>query len=455
MATTTTFFRMKMTRKFGIPFWPWRRLNSKNAKILTKINRKMSRQVHQQDMKRKKSPFFHQTRIKKLMGLLYGKLSRAYLVALYKKCVPIQGNPLHTFLSALETRVDIILYRLQFAPTIQAARQLILHRNVCVNSAVITKSGYTLEPGDVISIAPKSLDYVATNIQRFLHASNTHHGHRRPALVKQNDDSKTRKRFLLSKRKLAIDQKLREIQKRVVRYTTRLLRLRKTFHEEKGRLKERKQLTPILSKRMRVKMRVLVCKAKRQEYFRVRMKHENKKTRSRTHATRLMRPSAGFSRVRFQRTAKNMPVKKWLFTLAVKNQCFWLKKNVLSVKTTNNKIEAILQAAKEKEKASRERKEAISKILAARKAWGIRRKWSPTRNWSPRNWSPTPSSLQRSFRKKQKKYPFRFFPSKMFYKPTHLEVNYHTLQIVLLFTPEQLYYPVKLDPRSIIGAYQR
>lgn len=437
MATTTTFFRMKMTRKFGIPFWPWRRLNSKNAKILKKINRKMSRQAHQQDMKKRQSPFFHQTRIRKLMGLLYGKLSKAYLVGLYKRCIPIQGNPLQTFLSALETRVDTILYRLQFAPTMQAARQLILHGKVCVNNTVITKSEYTLEPGDVISIAPKSLEYVATNIRNFLHASTTRDGHRRSALVKQDDDGyedfERPKCLLPSKRKLSIGKKLKEIRKRTTRYSTRLFRLRKTFHEEKNRLREKKQLTPILSKKMQVKMRVLSLKAKRREYLNVRMKQKNKKIRSLINVTRLMRPSAGFSRVRFQRTAKNMPVKKWLFTPAVKNRCFWLKKTALRAKV--NTMQALLQAAKASKKAT-----AVSKRPSAYKF----SKWSRT---FPRS--------QTFFRKKQKNYPFRFFPSKMFYKPTHLEVHYHTLQIVLLFTPEQLYYPVKLDLRSIIGAYQR
>ena len=57
MTTRTSIFRMKASRKFGVCFWPWRRLNPKQAKIVAKINKKLTNQVRNQDMKRKNLNF--------------------------------------------------------------------------------------------------------------------------------------------------------------------------------------------------------------------------------------------------------------------------------------------------------------------------------------------------------------------------------------------------------------
>ena len=43
---------------------------------------------------------------------------------------------------------------------------------------------------------------------------------------------------------------------------------------------------------------------------------------------------------------------------------------------------------------------------------------------------------------------------KLFYKPLHLEINYHILHIVYLFAPQQLYFPVQLPLQNISKAFQ-
>jgi ribosomal protein S4 len=123
---------MKAARKFGVSFWPWRRLNPKQAKLVSQMHKKLSNQVRNQDMKRKKSQFFYQTEAKKLMSLVYGKLHTSYLLTLFKKANAHKGKTIANFFAALETRLDTTLYRVQFAPTLQAARQLITHqKNLC------------------------------------------------------------------------------------------------------------------------------------------------------------------------------------------------------------------------------------------------------------------------------------------------------------------------------------
>ena len=44
---------------------------------------------------------------------------------------------------------------------------------------------------------------------------------------------------------------------------------------------------------------------------------------------------------------------------------------------------------------------------------------------------------------------------KVFYKPVHLEINYHTLTLVYLYTPQQLYYPVQLPLQHIARVFNK
>ena len=56
----------------------------------------------------------------------------------------------------LERRLDSVVFRLGFAPTIPAARQLVVHRHVRVNDRRVDRPGYLLEPGDVVSLSPRA-----------------------------------------------------------------------------------------------------------------------------------------------------------------------------------------------------------------------------------------------------------------------------------------------------------
>jgi len=56
--------------------------------------------------------------------------------------------------------------RIQFCSTLFAARQLILHRHICVNANVVNLPGFGVCNGDIISISPRTLDFVKSNIQK-------------------------------------------------------------------------------------------------------------------------------------------------------------------------------------------------------------------------------------------------------------------------------------------------
>jgi small subunit ribosomal protein S4 len=60
-----------------------------------------------------------------------------------------------TMIIALESRLDNIVFRLNWAPSIPAARQMVSHKHIKVNGKTVNVPGYELQPGDVIEISDK------------------------------------------------------------------------------------------------------------------------------------------------------------------------------------------------------------------------------------------------------------------------------------------------------------
>jgi len=158
------------------------------------------------------------------MSLLYGKLHTSYLVSLFKKSNAHKGKTISNFFAALETRLDTTLYRVQFAPTLQAARQLISHQKICVNNVILTKPGYILQPGDVISIAPNAIAHVGQSIQQFLRADNTQTSLNTVGLLKKFRARKRRRKpsFKRLRFRLSFRSKRVVTQARITRYMSNM-----------------------------------------------------------------------------------------------------------------------------------------------------------------------------------------------------------------------------------------
>ncbi len=77
------------------------------------------------------------------------------------------------FFSTLERRLDCILYRACFVTSLQGAKQLISHKKICINNNIISKPGYLVEPGDIISVVSGTSKSQAQTITDFLKAEPT------------------------------------------------------------------------------------------------------------------------------------------------------------------------------------------------------------------------------------------------------------------------------------------
>jgi len=87
---------------------------------------------------------------------IYGMMSRKQLLKAYKTALKQPGNTDHNLLSILESRLDNIVYRLRFAPTIFAAQQLVSHGHILINGKKVNRKSFKVTPGMIISLRDKA-----------------------------------------------------------------------------------------------------------------------------------------------------------------------------------------------------------------------------------------------------------------------------------------------------------
>ncbi len=74
----------------------------------------------------------------------------------YFEAARLKGSTGENLMKLLESRLDNTVFRMGFAPTRSAARQLVSHRHLMVNGESVNIPSYSLKPGDTIELKPKS-----------------------------------------------------------------------------------------------------------------------------------------------------------------------------------------------------------------------------------------------------------------------------------------------------------
>ncbi len=114
---------------------------------------------HGQSMgrRRKTSEYAKQLREKQKVKRMYGLTERQFRNT-FDRVRQLPGVTGENLLVALESRLDNIVYRMGFAPSRSAARQLVGHRHVEVNGRTVTVSSYRVRPNEEVKVAEKSRD---------------------------------------------------------------------------------------------------------------------------------------------------------------------------------------------------------------------------------------------------------------------------------------------------------
>jgi len=111
---------------------------------------------HGQRRKGKLSDFGTQLRAKQKLKGYYGNISEKQFKNIYYEAIRRTGDTSEHLVGLLESRLDAIVYRAKFVPTVFAARQFVSHGHVRVNGKRVTIASYRCKPGDVISLKDAS-----------------------------------------------------------------------------------------------------------------------------------------------------------------------------------------------------------------------------------------------------------------------------------------------------------
>ncbi len=105
--------------------------------------------------RRKMSEYSKQLREKQKIKRIYG-VSEKQFRNTFERVTTLPGVTGHNLLAALESRLDNIVYRMGFAPSRKAARQLVRHRHVEVNGKAVDIPSFLVEPGQEVRVRVKS-----------------------------------------------------------------------------------------------------------------------------------------------------------------------------------------------------------------------------------------------------------------------------------------------------------
>ena len=106
--------------------------------------------------RRKLSDYGVQLFAKQKLRFYYGDLTEKQFRRIYDKASNIKGDTSQILIELLERRLDAIVYRMKFVPTIFAARQLVNHGHVKVNGKRVNIPSCTVKDGDEISLKDQS-----------------------------------------------------------------------------------------------------------------------------------------------------------------------------------------------------------------------------------------------------------------------------------------------------------
>lgn len=143
--------KYKISRRLGVSLWgdskdPYHKKNYPPGQHGASLAGQRRKTVHgtQLQAKQKLKGYYHLTE---------KQFKRTYLEARRMK-----GNTSENLVGLLERRLDAVVYRLNLAPSIFAAKQLVSHKHVLVNGKKVNICSYLVKEGDVIELGKKAKD---------------------------------------------------------------------------------------------------------------------------------------------------------------------------------------------------------------------------------------------------------------------------------------------------------
>lgn len=140
--------KKKISRKLGASLWdqakdPYKKRNYRPGQ-------------HGASTKGRKSDYGFQLLAKQRLKFYYGNISERQFFNTFQLATKAKGDVSENFIALLESRLDTVVYRANFVPTVFAARQFVNHKHVTVNGQSVNIPSYKLKVGDVVQVREKS-----------------------------------------------------------------------------------------------------------------------------------------------------------------------------------------------------------------------------------------------------------------------------------------------------------
>ena len=138
----------KVDRRLGVNLWgrPKSPFNTRNYHP----------GQHGQSRRSKPTDYGKQLMAKQKLKSYYGNINERQFRNIYRKAIKKRGDTTENLVALLETRLDTVIYRAKFAPTVFSARQLINHGHFKVNKKKVNVSSYLVKEEDLIEVKDKS-----------------------------------------------------------------------------------------------------------------------------------------------------------------------------------------------------------------------------------------------------------------------------------------------------------
>ena len=138
----------KIDRRLGENIW---------GRPKSPLNRRESRPgQHGERRSGKLSDFGQQLKAKQKLKGYYASISERQFRAAYDEASRLKGSTSEHLIGLLERRLDALVYRAKFVPTVFASRQFVSHGHVTVNGKRVTIPSYRLKVGDLIEVREKA-----------------------------------------------------------------------------------------------------------------------------------------------------------------------------------------------------------------------------------------------------------------------------------------------------------
>ncbi len=140
--------KKKMSRRVGASLW-----GQAKDPVLKKNYRPGQ---HGKAPKGRGTDYGTQLRAKQKMKFYYGNISEKQFYNTFQLANSTKGDVSENFINLLESRLDAVVYRANFVPTVFAARQFVSHKHVTVNGKAVNIASYRVKVGDIVQVREKS-----------------------------------------------------------------------------------------------------------------------------------------------------------------------------------------------------------------------------------------------------------------------------------------------------------